>query len=751
MSGKKGGGEKRGSRPVDAPAFRALTPKTIGALRARQIRNAKKQASALPQLVAQLQALLRATYPLHMIAVMAGWGLRTAAGPEGINGASMIKGVSQHHVELLQAIALTTPASDWGIEPAEPEQMQSAIDLTLKLADAFVDRRMLEAEVLNDDLVRKQRGLQERLRMHTQMVRNWGPYQEVLRILRGLYAPLEEPFRQFHGFGVLDVIAVTEQTVAAIEAQVNECFQLLKDIFRAADINELVHDFFARYPGVSGDPAHLLASLHPDETVESVRAQLLFHADRWLVVNSIAPIATIASAAGITEAQVRAILDRLSFSPGALVENNFDRLFLDNPVWTKPGIKSGDQYFFAFPQTCVSFLHEILRQFCEEAGLKTALERRRAGYLELETARIISEVLPGSRVTIGATWSVYETDILVLLDRTVLIVESKSATLSAQGLRGAPDRVRRHIRELIVDPSIQSARLEALIAKARDGDMAALVIVRELGLEPENINQVIRLSVTLDDLSILSSAESELKTAGWIPTDLELAATLNLADLACIADILPRPCQFLHYFSERSKVQKSVDILGFELDFLGLYLATGFSLAIADRHAHLDITAMSQAVDHYYHNLDLGLAVDKPAPRIARMFEAILDQLEARCPPGWTTMALDLLSVGDADAQEECANLVENAREGVIREPDDPDHVNIVVIIPPGCRDVALVFHVFPYVFRPKRNDAVRLIAQLVLGQSGRSRCVVVSRMIETWDDNGYDAITIVMAGKKGP
>lgn len=719
-------------------------------MRAEQLETAKQDVAAFPDLVAELQALLRSVYPPHVIAVIAGWGLRTAAGPQGVDGPTMIKDLSQHHVELLQAITLNLPATQWGDQPAEPKEIQRAIDLVLKLANAFVGRRLLESEAVTDPLARTQRGLQERLRIHTQMIRNWGPYREVLRILRGLYAPLDAPFGQFHGFGALDVIAVAEQTVAAIEAQVNARFRLLKDIFRATDIPGLVQDFFARYPGVAGDPLSFLADLHSDETVESVRFRLLAHADRWLVVNAIAPVATIAAEAGITQDQTRAILDRLSLCPGALAENSLEHLFLDNPVWTRPGIKTGDEYFFAFPQTSVSFLQEILRGLCEEAGLKAALESRRSAYLELETARIVAQALPGGRMTVGAKWNGYETDVLVLIDRTVLIIESKSATLSPQGLRGAPDRARRHVRDLIADPSIQSARLEDLLVTALEGDENALATARGLGLEPADIDEVIRISVTLDDLSVLSSAEGDLKAAGWIPAGLELATTLNLADLACVADILPRPCQFLHYFSQRGQVQKTADIFGFELDFLGLYLATGFTLETAGGRDRLVITEMSQAVDRYYHNLELGLAVAKPVPRMAPMFAAILDQLEAGRPLGWTTMALDLLSVGDADDQQQCAGLVEQVRQAVMQAPDDPDHQNVVVRIPPGDRDVALVFHAFPHSLRPARNNVVRGLAQHVLDRSDRSRCLVVSRMIETWDDVAFDAITMAEASREG-
>ncbi len=127
----------------------------------------------------------------------------------------------------------------------------------------------------------------------------------------------------------------------------------------------------------------------------------------------------------------------------------------------------------------------------------------------------------------------YETDVLVVLDRTVLIIECKSASLSPQGLRGAPDRARKHVKELIAEPAAQSARLEHVISLAR-GRCPALEVARGLGIDPIEITTVIRISVTLDDLTILVLCKRELKAAGWIPNELELPTTLNIADLACV-------------------------------------------------------------------------------------------------------------------------------------------------------------------------------------------------------------------------
>ncbi len=524
----------------------------------------------------------------------------------------------------------------------------------------------------------------------------------------------------------------------------------MKDIFKARSISGLVHDFFDRFPGVAGDPAKFLSTLDPSETLESVRARLLSHANRWLVTNSIAAVASIAAASGVSEAQTRAVLDRLSLQAGELEGKNPEHVFLANPVWLRPGVKVKDEYFFAFPQTAVSFLHQILRLLCEEAGLKVALEQRRSTFLEQETQRIVSQALPEASIRPGVKWTWqgerFETDVLAVIDRTVLIVECKSASLTPQGLRGAPERVRRHVVDLIADPAIQSSRLESVITRARGGDRDALAVACDLGLDPAEIDTVIRISVTLDDLTVLASAERELKAAGWVPKELELATTLNITDLICVADLLTRPSQFLHYFARRTQVQRSADVIGFELDFLGLYLATNFGLLTVEGRHRLVITGMSQQVDLYYQNIEVGHPTEKPIPRIDPYFVALLDQLEMRRPTGWTTMTQDILNVGGLEGQVACVESLEELRLSVSAPPSDPNHLNMLVVTPDGAPNLVIIFYVFSRVDRPSRDDTVGKFVERTLTQSGRSRCLFICRMVETWDTNPYDAIGLASA-----
>ena len=736
-----------GAYSIGGAAVRLFDGKAAKAMWADKSEAQDSGAEAFPELMARLRSLLQTYYPPHIIAVMAGWGLRVGVGPLGVGSQSMIKGMSQHHVELLQAISLSLPRSEWGEQAADMSIMQEAIDIVLALPDAFVAVRRSRIESTTEPVAATMLSLQERLRIHTQMVRNWGGYQSMLEILRRQYAPLDLAVRERKGFGVFDVIAVIEATVAGIENQVGERFRLLKEIFRTRTIPELVRDFFQKFPGVEGDPEEFLAGLDANENIDSVRAALISHADRWLVVNAMAPVASIAMISGLSEEKTREVLDLISMPEGALSTEKPEHFFLANPVWTKPGIKCQDTYFFAFPQTAVSFLNQILQSLLAEAGLKDRSDKRRATFLEEETLRIVGSVLPRGAIKPEAKWSWqgtgYETDVLVVLDRTVLIVECKSASLSPQGLRGAPERARRHVRELVAEPAVQSARLARVIELGREGDATALEVARELGIEPAEITTTVRISVTLDDLTILSAAEGELKAAGWIANDLELPTTLNIADLACVADMLERPTLFLDYFKRRERLQKTADVIGFELDFLGLYLETNFDVGSTDGH-RLVIAEMSQEIDCYYQNVGIGHQGEKPAPRLHADFDAILRQLETRRPRGWTAMAMDLLSIGNIHNQTECTEAFEKLRSDVSRTKPAPENVNGFFVTPTQSYDVVIVFHAFRRDGLAFEELAIRRLAGDALEQTGRSRCVFISRMIEAWDAAPYSAVGVI-------
>lgn len=387
-------------------------------------------------------------------------------------------------------------------------------------------------------------------------------------------------------------------------------------------------------------------------------------------------------------------------------------------------------------------------RLCETAGQKERLSNIRARFLENELVETFERALPGAEIRSGVKWSIdeqqFETDVLLTIDRTVVIAEAKSARLTQEGLRGAPNRVRRHVTDLVLAPSVQSERLAKLIDDAKGGDNAAIALAIKLDLAPDKIDRVIRLSVTLDDMSVLTSAEVELKEAGWVPHDHDLAPALQISDLGCVADILSNPIQLLHYLSERAIFQKGFQLLGDELDFLGLYLATGFNLAaIQCKDTQLVPSGMSAAIDRYYTSRDAGITLPKPKMKLGKTFNRIIEHLATKRPSGWTTSGLYVLACADPDEQAAIDRKLSELRSMVRRNYRDPMHINSLQINPPERRKAGVLFFVFPGSRRDRMREDMEQLASEFVVEADHTACVLIAKNADRWE-TPYEALCLI-------
>jgi hypothetical protein len=591
------------------------------ALKAALAAVADQKIDEFPKLIDVILQLFREKYPPHILSVAAGYNLLAGVSQHGV-GKRLSSEIEQHHVEVLQALALMLRKEEWGQSPATPSDRQKAFDTIGQLADAFHYRRFKATEQERDEQARSTLLLQERLRLHTQAVRNWGSYSQVIRITTELYAPLDDLFRDAFGFSASDLISAASNLVDLLEERINVRFKWFRRVFREHKIPRIVRAYYKHHPFVDGDPDEFMKVIPTGTSREQLLSKLLFHAD--LLLDEFMQITTtqVAQASGLSEEVAQRVLDALSLSPGDLYDDNPEHLFMANPIWIAPIIALEGHHFCPIPQSIFSHINGIMRSLAVKAGILPELEERRAAYLEEKVGDLLAVALPTATVRNGIKWRSgdvgYETDHVAVIDKTAIIVEDKSAALTGPGLRGAPDRVRRHVRDLIASPSEQSAKLEATIWRAKAGDVNAAQSLAPFDLELGGVERVLRISVTLDDFSILASAELELKTAGWISPELALAPTLNLADFEAVIEILEKPSFLLHYLSERQRVQKDGHIFADEMDFLGCYLDTGLNLGdLTEQKLLLTLTGMSKPIDHYYNSQDAGVSVSKPKPKLA--------------------------------------------------------------------------------------------------------------------------------------
>jgi hypothetical protein len=204
---------------------------------------AEKQSEEFSKLLQTALDQLKQKYPPLLIAIVASYSLQAGVTDNG-DIQAFNADMMQHHVEVLQALALTLPAEEWGAEPATGEDVSAAMTTQKSLADAFYFRRFSILQNEQDEQARAVISMQEKLRLYTQAVRNWGSFSQVVRIVKELYAPLDDALRARKGFSATDLITTAEHMVKMLEERTNERFRWLHRVFREHKPRKIVQAYY---------------------------------------------------------------------------------------------------------------------------------------------------------------------------------------------------------------------------------------------------------------------------------------------------------------------------------------------------------------------------------------------------------------------------------------------------------------------------------------------------------------------------
>jgi hypothetical protein len=196
---------------------------------------------------------------------------------------------------------------------------------------------------------------------------------------------------------------------------------------------------------------------------------------------------------------------------------------------------------------------------------------------------------------------------------------------------------------------------------------------------------------------------------------------------------------------ERARIQKAIHIFADEMDYLGLYLETGFNIyqAEAERQTII-LTGMSGTIDRYYNSRDADITLPKPIPKLSPYFARLLKRIETRRPPRWINVGHELLRACSFEEQRKVGRLLERLKKNVMRNWRNPDHECSLIISPPETRNTIIVFHVFPSQLEQQRRATAEQLAAQVLDGSDRRRCIVISRNLDQWVD---EYVSILLAG----
>lgn len=651
----------------------------------------------------------------------------------------------QAHVEMCQAIALTYQSNQFKGNAVAPMEVQRLFDASRKLFEAH---QLSSFEAINFDADSEQReilGLQELMRGHTKTVRNWGTNSQVRELSAELYLPLDAMLDEAVGFSCSDIFKFFSALEERFSGLAQERFDLLRELAMVRDKREILKAYCALCE-FDSDLDGLAKKLNIDQmSRRDVRLFCMSHLDLSASDLCEFSIAEMAEKSNLDVQKVQAILHEYSLDYGSLAQANEQHFFLSNPVWNRPIIRVGAEIFFcAMPQLFFSFvIPNMEKVFPSE--LRPRVSNRRAEYLEKKIESIFLRRFPEASVESKVKWRhdgrQYETDLLVQIDSFLIIVEAKSGRVSEPALRGAPNRMKRNIEELFLEPNEQSLRLKNKIERVITGEEIDEDFVRQFPVALDSVKRIVRLSVSLEDFGALQSNLKQHVVASWLPEGFEPCPSLNLADFETLFDFLEHPVQIIHYLLRRSEMEGQFSYIGDELDLMGLYIQTQFSMGMLTPEDQLVITGMSEALDSYYNARDIGKAQDKPQPLVSPLFKSILSQLESRKTYRWTEMGV-VLNCFSPDDQRSMLGKLGDLKRIVSKNWRTPDHLNSLILVPAKTSHIACVFTYFTNGNRNERHRYMENAASKALEKEHITQCIVIGKNIER-TDTAYDAIAL--------
>jgi hypothetical protein len=686
--------------------------------------------------------------PISILAFFSNYGLTVGAGNNGVKSKESPIGVNQAHVETLQALALSIPIKEIGTQPALPHITQrvknDVTDLMSSYGLSRIDPALLDASPIEKAI----HEIQETVRGHTQLVRNWGYHTQIVTISKEIYSTFDEQVKTKFGFTVSNVIDVFKEHLDSLEERLTKRWKELKEIRDTKNTKRMLLRYFELNSHLNGQ------ELEADSEVLKMPPKVAFmwimtHYD--LLLHEVYKIneKELISKLEIDSDSLYAILKHFSYALGELEQENKQYYFLDNPVWRKPIISIKDDHYCFMPQLFFSFALNILDSLIEEID-KSKLHSRRANYLESKIEEIVKRRFPESKVVSGLKWNQgdqqFETDLVAFIDSYAIIIEAKAHKISNIALRGAPDRIKRHLEDILIAPGVQSHRLEKKLNQLRESSKSDDPFLTKIPVDIKSINKIIRVSVSLEYFSTLQANLRLFENTGWIPKEFSPCPSMNIADFETLFDFLEHPVQIIHYLLRRTEIESDYSIRGDELDYMGFYISTLFDMGNLDNESVLNITGMSKPLDKYYMSKDQGISTPKPQPQISDFFKAIFKKLEERAIPRWSEIGCVLNYFPPYD-QVKIVKAIRDLTFAVNRTWLIEGHKNMLIYVPSKSSEHALAIVLFKNENKDRRHEFIEQAASNGVEPEHVKKCLVIGINIDR-NDSPYHTIGLFDKGK---
>jgi len=690
----------------------------------------------------ELQSLLKEYNPIAVLSQLSNYALFQGIGDDVVNKGS--SSISQAHIEICQSLILKIDTKKFNLETPSLEIIQKIIDSLESLLESNLYKNW-DSNILNlSETDINIRYFRDYVIAHTQTVRNWGNFRQVNTISSELYSKFDDILIEKYGFNSSQVIRFFNYLIENIEENSTDMFKNFRKIRESSDIKSMISVYHSFINEEEAETKNLLQYFkkHNINDKEDIFINFIYpyHADRFLPKTYIFNYKQVAKELSFKKEVIENILENFAYSLGDLTEKETEHLFLGNPVWTKPLIMLSEEEFFCpIPNTFFSFILKAFDELIESID-NNKLSDIKAKYLENKIGKIVKTRFSDAIIRSSFKWEVYENDLVVFIDTYIIIFEAKSGKITDSALRGSADRLKKKVKELLVEPNEQSKRLKDKLIYLINNPDVEDDIRSKLPITLTENHRVLRVSIQLEYFASLQSNIISLKKTGWIPNDFTPCPSMNIGAFETLFDIFEHPIQIINYLEMREEIEEKVKYHGDELDLIATYMDNRFNFVDADSHIQL-IAGTSKSIDDYYQLVDVGMKANKLKIKINNFFEKILIQLENRKPHGWMLMGSIIYRLFPDD-QQRIVDMLDELKESVKKSWAIDGHKNMIIYSPPLLSEYAFCFIYFNNKNKEKRHEFFNEAVLKALEPKHVKYCLATAKNIDM-NDMPYSMIAV--------
>ncbi|MCY3819941.1 MAG: hypothetical protein OXH52_11350 [Gammaproteobacteria bacterium] len=381
------------------------------------------------------------------------------------------------------------------------------------------------------------------------------------------------------------------------------------------------------------------------------------------------------------------LLEDLSYVPGEnkefLAPGEFRATpFRALPGLVKPGINLGGEYFVTDGQFVRDIAYRTIQRglLGRDPAYREDWNDRQKSLMENAFTTIFAGQLRGAKRYAAAfyreagTGNWAETDLLVVYEDVLLIVEAKAGVLPMHSPAADFDAHMKRVEGLVVSAYRQCFRvMEALAAgealpiyELHNGKHEQ---VAELDLQ--DFRLVLPIGLTVEAISPFSTCLNSLEAIKALPEG-HAFMSMSLDDLLVLNRFLRTSGELLHYLEVRQRAVGVPDVIVIdEMEYLGAYIEENRFDDVLERQRAAGRgvvwNAYADVVDRYFEGENAGTG---PVPK--REFPAALSDvlgfLNRRRPRGWLAMDAAIRNL-DGDERENLSHGIDALKKTLNQKP----------------------------------------------------------------------------------